>query len=159
MYHEKIIASINRCNAHLGTLDKSDASTAELEAFLVSSLILLIVSEYEIAIEEMFVQRALRCGDSHIIQYVKSNLARKFRSPDLKKITETLGQFGGDYRESFSKVIINTENHAAWDNIMTARHAIVHKNGSLNITLVELVETYPKTKVVLDVLRNILGLT
>jgi hypothetical protein len=158
MFHEKILASINKCYSHLGTLDKSDTSTVELEALLVSSLIILIVSEYEIAIEELFIERAGRCGDSHVIQYVKSNLARKFRSPDLGKINEVLGQFGRDYRASFTTLVINTEYHAAWDNIMTARHAIVHKNGSLNITLGELIETYPKTKVVFDHLKAVLGL-
>jgi len=121
-------------------------------------MVVLIVSEYEVLIEDMFAERALQCGDPHVAQYVKSTIAKKFRSPDLGKITSILGQFGGDYRKTFSETILDTEYHAAWDNIMTARHAVVHKNGTLNVTFNELVNSYPKTQFVLFKLRETLGL-
>ena len=41
---------------------------------------------------------------------------------------------------------------------MTARHAVVHKNGTLNITLGELISTYPKTKIVIEELKKTLDL-
>ena len=91
-------------------------------------------------------------------RYVRSTFAHKFRSPDLSKITETLGCFGDDYRQSFSANIIDTKYHAAWDNIIRARHAIVHKSGVLNITFDELVSSYPKTKTVISALNSALGL-
>ncbi len=123
---------------------------------MVSALVVMIVSEYEELIERMFAERADRCGDKCLAQYVRATIAKKFRSPDLNKITEVLGQFGGDFKRSFSSVILDTEHHAAWDNIMKARHAVVHKGGALNITLGELLSTYPKTKVVLDELKKTL---
>ena len=92
----KIESSLNTCKTHLDPLDKSNAITAELEAVMVASLVLLIVSEYEVLIENMFAERVMRCGDIHVAQYIKVNIARRFRSPDLNKITETLGQFGQD---------------------------------------------------------------
>ena len=108
-------------------------------------------------IANIFISRADQCGDNHVPNYVKTNLMRKFRSPDLGKITETLGQFGNDYRQDFSNKVLNTDNHAAWDNVIQARQAIVHKSGTLNITLSELIATYPKTKTVLAELKKTLG--
>jgi len=157
MPFSKIESAFNTCKSHLDSLGIADPSTAEIEAHIVSALLVLIVSEYEELIEKMFVERAGRSGDMHLAQYVRRTIARKFRSPDLTKITETLGQFGEDYRLHFSDIILNTENHAAWDNIMRGRHAVVHKSGSLNITFRELLSTYPKTKEVLSALRGTLG--
>jgi hypothetical protein len=116
------------------------------------------VSEYEELIERVFVERAHLCGDTYVANFVKEMVARRFRSPDMGKITEMLGRFGANYRQDFSTRILTTEYHAAWDNIMQARHAVVHKSGSLNITFRELLQTYAKTKVVLAELRSILGL-
>ncbi len=153
----RIESALNTCQAHLNSLDSANPNRAEIEARIVSSLIVLIVSEYEELIERMFVDRANLCGDAHVVCYVRTTISQKFRSPDLSKITRTLGQFGGDYKQNFSR-ILNTEYHAAWDNIIRARHAIVHKSGTLNITFGELLASYPKTKVVLSELKSILGI-
>lgn len=154
----KIESALNTCKLHLDSLDKSDPNRVEIEFYLVSGLVILIVSEYEELIERMFTERADRCGDKHVAQYVRTNIARRFRSPDLGKVTKTLAQFGDDYKQNFSAAILNTEHHAAWDNIMRARHAVVHKSGSLNITFGELLTTYPKTKFVLAELKSALGI-
>jgi hypothetical protein len=152
----KIDSALSTCKSHLDSLDSTDPSRAEIEAHMVSALVVLIVSEYEELIERMFAERADRSGDKRLAQYVRATIAKGFRSPDLSKITKTLGQFGADYKESFSNVILDTEQHAAWDNIMKARHAVVHKSGTLNITLAELLLTYPRTKVVLAELKKTL---
>ncbi len=152
----KIDSALSTCKSHLDSLDGTDPSRAEIEAHMVSALVVLIVSEYEELIERMFAERADRSGDKRLAQYVRATIARKFRSPDLKKITEALGQFGADYRQAFSDVILDTEHQAAWDNIMKARHAVVHKGGTLNITLAELLATYPKTKIVIAELKKTL---
>ncbi len=154
----KIESVLNTCKSHLDSLDKSNPSTVEIEACLVSGLVILIISEYEELIERMFAQRADHCGDSHVARYVRTTISRKFRSPDLSKVTEILAQFGNDYKQQFSNAILNTEHHAAWDNIMRARHAVVHKSGILNITFGELLTTYTKTKVVLAELKNTLSI-
>ena len=74
------------------------------------------------------------------------------------KPTEDKRLIGDDYKQNFSTAILNTEHHAAWDNIMRARHAVVHKGGTFNITFGELLTTYPKTKVVLAVLKSALDM-
>ena len=52
----------------------------------------------------------------------------------------------------------NSASHAAWDNIMRARHAVVHKQGSMNLTLREFRDAYPKIQDVTGRLLDVLGL-
>jgi hypothetical protein len=154
----RIDNAIAICKSHLDSMDINDPNLIEIENYVVSALILIIVSEYEDMIERLFGQRAVKCGDNHVSSYVKNTISQKFRSPDLGKITEILSKFGSDYRELFHNNVMNTEAHAAWDNIMKARHAIVHKKGNLNITFRELLTTYPKTILVINELKTVLGI-
>jgi hypothetical protein len=158
MQFRKIDAAIKTCKAHLDSLDDADPTTIEIETYLVSAIVLLIVSEYEGMIEGFFIERSNKCADLHVCNYVRTQISQKFRSPDLSKITELLGKFGRDYKDLFSNKTINTPAHAAWDNIMKARHAIVHNRGSLNITIREVVSSYARTKEIIDALRDTMGL-
>ncbi len=157
MPYARIESALGICKSHVDSIDNADPNKVEIEAYVVSGLILLVVSEYETLIESIFIARADRCGDVHVANYIRTAVARRFRSPDLNKITDFLGQFGNDYKQSFSDKILNTDAHAAWDNILRARHAVVHKSGTLNITLTELLATYPKTKMVISELKSTLG--
>jgi hypothetical protein len=154
----KIENAINICKSHLDSIDENTPNLDEIKIYIVAGLILLIVSEYEDLIEKLFSERAEQCGDNYVSSYVKKAISQKFRSPDLSKITGTLGRFGSDYQQLFADKIINSEAHAAWDNILKARHAIVHKKGNLNITFHELLTTYPKTILVINELKMVLGI-
>ncbi|MGA2070794.1 MAG: HEPN domain-containing protein [Sedimentisphaerales bacterium] len=156
MPYERIEYAIKVCVEYLNKCDKTSPDLPEIESRIVSGLVVLIVSEYEERIENTFIKRAEQCGDNAVSTYIRNILAEKFRSPDIGKITETLGRFGGTFKESFSKTVLNTESHAAWDNIMRARHAVVHKKGTLNLTLRELEGDYPKTKYVISQLEAVL---
>jgi hypothetical protein len=154
----RIDSALASCEQHLASLDSANPITIEIESGLVSYLVLVIVSEYEQFIETVFVQRANMVGDMHLSNYVRKQLSRKFRSPDLGKINETLGAFGQDYRDAFWSKIENTKPHASWDNIMKARHAVVHKEGTLNLTFRELKESYSETRTIITELIKTLGL-
>ena len=154
----KIENALHTCKLHLDSLSAAQLAKEEIETYLVSALVLLIISEYEELIEKLFAERAALCRDPHISQYVRSSIAQKFRSPDLGKITEILGKFGGNYKDNFSKAILNTEYHYAWDNIMRARHAVVHKRGPINITFGELSLSYIRTKTIINELKKTLGI-
>ncbi|MCF7970286.1 MAG: hypothetical protein K9L22_03855 [Methylococcaceae bacterium] len=130
----------------------------ELETYLVSGLVVLIISEYEEYLESLFIKRAEKCGDTHASNYIKIALSQKFRSPDLKKINETLKRFDSSYKEEFSSEIENSPSHAAWDSLMKARHAVVHKKGSLNLTFRELKINYSLTKEIIKRVETVLGL-
>jgi len=156
MPYSRIETALTICSEHVTQLDSDSPHLPELETYLVAALVLVIVSEYEELIEKLFVRRAERCGDIAVAHFVRETMGQKFRSPDLGKITETLSKFGGAYKELFSASVLNTEAHAAWDNIMRARHAVVHKRSNLNITLRELQQSYMKTKDIISSLETTL---
>lgn len=153
----RIESAINLCDKHICQLDESNIDNMEVQTYLVSGLILLIVSEYEVYLEDLFAKRAAMCGDTYVFNYVKSMLSQKFRSPDLSKITETLGRFDDSYRKNFFAEIENSPEHAAWDSLLKARHAIVHKKGQLNMTYQELKKSYPLTKTIVAKIESILS--
>ena len=154
----RIENAISCCELHIRITDNGDPKVLEIHSYLVYSVVLIIISEYEVLIERLFAGRANNCGDEHIASYVRKQLNRKFRSPDISKINQTLGDLGQDYLDTFKSAIENTEFHAAWDNIMRARHAIVHKQGTCNLTFNELITSYQKTKQLLTELVKVLGL-
>lgn len=123
------------------------------------SLVLLIVSEYENIIEKIFYIRASKCNDTQIVNYVKNQIDKKFRSPDLSKINQTIGNFDDTLKQRYISIINNTPVNSAWDNIMKARHFIVHKQGTLNLTYEELISTYPNTKIVIRELVRLFNLS
>lgn len=159
MYYQRIDNALEICSEHVNRLDSTNIKDKELETFLVAGLIVLIVSEYEEYLESLFCRRAETCGDNHAANYIKKTLSEKFRSPDLSKINETLNRFDGAYKNSFMGNIENSPEHAAWDSLMKARHAVVHKRGNLNLTFRELNEKYPLTKKIITNVETVLGVT
>jgi len=158
-FYQRIDNAIATCKQHVNQLDPTNIKDKELETYLVAGLVVLIVSEYEEYLESLFSKRADLCGDLHAANYIKKTLSQKFRSPDLSKINETLNRFDGVYKESFLNNIENSPEHAAWDSLMKARHAVVHKKGSLNLTFGELHQKYPLTKAVISQVESVLGVT
>lgn len=106
----------------------------------------------------MFIKRAEACGDICASNYIRSSLNQKFRSPDLGKIHDNLKRFDESYLLSFKQEIENSAHHAAWDSLMKARHAVVHKKGQLNLTFRELKQNYLLTKDVISNVESSLGL-
>ena len=147
------------CRRHLSGLDDAFPDSVEIESLLVASIVLSIVSHYENHVADQFAERAARSGDRHVANFVKRQTARRFRSPDIGKIAAALGEFGAEYRERFTRQVENTSAHAAWDNIMRARHVIVHTRNTANMTLRELETAYRGSHEVLAALRASLGLT
>jgi hypothetical protein len=60
-----------------------------------------MVSEYEDYIEKLFIKRAEKTNDKHIHSIFEKYMDTKFRSPDLGKMNQMLGQMGGTYRQTF----------------------------------------------------------
>lgn len=157
MFYQRIQNAIDTCSEHVSNLDPTDIKDKELETYLVAGLVVLIVSEYEEHLEAVFVKRAEMSGDVHVTNYIKKMLSQKFRSPDLSKINETLNRFDSSYKQSFLGAVENSPEHAAWDSLLKARHAVVHKKGNLNLTFRELKEKYPLTKQIISSVEATLG--
>ncbi len=146
---ESIDMQIEESQKEIKLINEKGIDVEKIKLQYLRSLILLIVSEYENILEKIFIHRASLCNDEHVLNYVKFQIEKKFRSPDLGKINQTLGFFDNTIKKSFMDTINNTPTQAAWDNIMKARHFIVHKQGALNITFEELLLSYKETKKVL----------
>lgn len=159
MHYQRIENALQICSDHLSGLDSMDLKNKELETYIVSGLVVLIVSEYEEYLEGIFGIRAKKCGDLHVENFIRQALSRNFRSPDLGKINEQLKRFDNSCKVAFMRQVENSQHHAAWDSIMKARHAIVHKQGDLKLTFGELLKNYALTKVVINEVEAALGLT
>jgi len=157
MHYQRIDSAISVCEQHINNLDPDNIAEKEVETYIVSGLVILIVSEYEEHLESVFCIRAEQCGDQFVSNYIKRTLSQKFRSPDLSKINETLKRFDETYRRDFMQDIENSQHHAAWDSILKARHAVVHKKGQLNMTFRELKEAYTLTKNIIVNVETVLG--
>ena len=126
-------------------------------------MVMLIVSHYEEQVQRMFVKRAEKCDDDEVQSLVSALTDRRFRSPDLGKINETLKLLSPAYRDSFQNQIDKKQPQAkaAWESLITARHAIVHKenSGAVALTWSDLKVAYQESQRVLQALANALGLT
>lgn len=157
MPFEQIESAINLCREHLESLDEEDIHSKEIEIYLVAGIVVLIISSYEAYLEGLFNSRASQCGDPQVANYIRNAIARYFRSPDISKINDILKRFDSVLKETFFSDIENTASHAAWDSIMKARHAVVHQQGQLNLTFLELEKAYPLTKQVINKLKTVLN--
>lgn len=158
MHYQRIENALRLCAEHLKDLDQTELKNKELETYIVSGLVVLIVSEYEEYLESIFGERAKMCGDAHVENFIKLAINRNFRSPDLSKINDQLKRFDNSCKVAFLKQVENSQHHAAWDSIMKARHAVVHKQGDLKLTFGELVSNYESTKVVISEVEAALGI-
>lgn len=149
--------------AEITALGFNATHLAEIENLVVRAIVLLMVSEYEGYIEKLFIKRAAKANDQHIHNFFIQHMDKKFRSPNLGKMNDMLAQMGGSYRQKFQDRVErnNPALKASWDSVMTARHAIVHRqnNGAINLTWQDIDDTVSKTGLVLDALADALQLT
>lgn len=154
----RIDSTLRTMSKFLEQLETTDPETSEIASFLTESAVLTIVSEYEDYIESIFIARAARCEDAPVIHYVRYATTKQFRNPSIDEIKGHLGRFGNTFKSAFCQQLeTDSANAAAWDSLITARHAIVHKEGSLQLTFHELQMQYPVTLRVIDCLMGILG--
>lgn len=155
----KITNAFRLSENFINNLDQTDINNIEIQTHIVSGLVLLIVSEYEIHFEDLFNQRASKCGDTHVCNYIKKSLSNNFRSPDLSKINETLKRFDQSYQQQIIHYQSqNPQEKSAWDTLLQARHYIVHKHGNVQVTFNELKTIYTNSKGIINAVEQILGI-
>ena len=159
MNSARVEGALRLCEAHIGALASGSPYSVEIESFLVSFLSTTIVAEFEGQIKMAFCERAERCGDLPVAAFVEKVLTRRFWNPELSKLADVLGEFDSAQKAAFMRRVENTASHAAWDNLIRARHEVVHKRGVPSLTLRELRTTFESSKAVVSELRSVLGLT
>lgn len=160
---DNAISSWNARKAAIAGFGLNATQLAEIENHVLRSVLLLIMSEYEEYIEKLFVKRAAKTNDQHIHRFFVKWMDRRFRNPNLGKMTEILGDMGGTYCQSFRDEVENQHPQikASWDSLLTARHAIVHKQnaGIINLTWQDLEKAVIETRLALKALSDALELT
>lgn len=159
--HAFELCATHRLSANAAGLDAFQVK--EVEHYLLRAMVMLIVSHYEQIVENLFVKRAEKCGDVEIHNLISALADRKFRSPDLGKIKDMLKMLSPSCRGTFhTQIDVNQpQAKAAWESLITARHAIVHKEnqGSVTLTWSDLETAYEESQRVLQALANALGLS
>ena len=156
MNFRRIELAIEVCRNHL---DSTNARNSEIESYLVSHIIVLVIAEYEMLLEKMILKRVGRTNDAHVQSFVHKSLDKFFRSIKVTEISGLLGRFGEDYKKSFQDAAANIQPAISrYGNILQSRHAIAHE-ASLNMTWAELEISFNESKLVLSAIANALGLT
>lgn len=141
----------------INSLNQEDINHLEIQTHIVSGLVLLVVSEYETHFEHLFNQRASKCRDTYVCNYIKKALSNNFRSPDIGKINETLKRFDQSYQQKLLDYQEqNPQVKSSWDSLMRARHYIVHKQGNAQVTFRDLKIIYQNTIKMIDAVELIL---
>lgn len=152
-----ITNAINTTEQFIKTLDSTDINHIEIQTHIVSGLVLLIVSEYENHFEHLFNQRASKCSDTYVCNYIRKALNNNFRSPDISKVNETLKRFDVSYQQKLlSYQDQNPQIKNSWDSLMKARHYFVHKQGNIQVTFLDLKIIYQNTIQMINAVENIL---
>ena len=149
--------ALKTCEGSLSRLAGTAADVVELESFLVSFLVVSIVSEFERQLKVAFEDRVRRCGDLPVERWGVSHLERRFWNPNVSKITETLKAFDENALKTFRASVENTASHAAWDNLVNARHDVAHRQRVPGMTLREVKSAFPAAQRVARELRTVLG--
>jgi len=159
MASPRILGAIKSAIGSVGSLSAGDpVIAAELESFLVAFLSVTIVAEHETDIRSAFFERCERCGDADLTSMMKKSLQKRFWTPGVAKITDILGEFSDQARQAFKSAVHGTPSHAAWDNLLQARHDVVHGAQVPRLTLREIDDSYSKSLTVITEVRGALGL-
>lgn len=150
----RVDAAFETCRNHL---DKTGTWQTEIEQIFVGYLLAIIHAEFEMAVVSAVKSRCWVEHDTTLTSYLASAIGRLVKKIAIGDLTGVLGSFGSVCKEDFSGQVINTRNHAAYDNIIVARQSVAHASGT-NMTFDELATTYSDALVVLTTFTRSLNL-
>ena len=149
----RVDQTLELCESHLSS---TSAQGTEIEILLTRSLLVLICSEFEQAIESIIQERCSSINDIYLREFIGSCVDAVFRSVKSNEIAGLLNRFGKNYKETFKKK--TDENPTAvtfYNNIVINRHSFAHAEGG-NVTFMEVKKFYEEGHVVLDFFRDTL---
>lgn len=136
---------IGTCTEHL---EATDGYHTEVESYLVQYLLVLIVSEYESRIKELFGRRCARSVDPRVSAFMNQRGAQLITRFGIGEISGSLRWFGDDYKQHFQNAC-DGRTRTAWENIYTNRHLVAHDSG-VQMTFGDLRAIYEESLLVLD---------
>ena len=81
---EDINETIKNVKKHISTIE-IDTEKMIIENIIVAGLLMLVVSEYEKEIKEIFIRRAVKSKDRQLINFTKSMMDEKISSSHVKR--------------------------------------------------------------------------
>lgn len=147
---EQLIEKIDQ--AIKDTLSFQNISALE-QSYLAKFLVVFICGIYEEIIETIINERASKCNDSEIVNYIRESVGKDFRNPDMGNIKNLLGRFNNSWKSEIGKLSHNSQT--AIDNIVTYKNSLAH-GVSVSITLQDIVKYYNDSMVVINKIDGIL---
>jgi len=158
--------AVNVASTFLGTLTESNP---EVESYLVSYLLVTLYAEYEQKIGLLVARRCARTQDIPLKNFVQKkakcgtesdlvNDSRKSGHIRIADLNDILGSFSENYKKTFTKKVLDTEMHRAWDDVVNNRIDVCHRQGS-NMTLRDFIQSFDNSCHVLDTFAEALELT
>ena len=153
MQIKRIDQTLERCEEHLSS---TSAYGTEIESLLTQSLLVTMYAEFERKIAFLVRERCSSVTDASIKAFIESSINAVLRNLRSDGIAGLLKRFGTTHRETFThKTKDNQRAVTLYNNIVTNRHQVAHKEGS-KITFSEAKQFYEEGHVVLDFFREAL---
>lgn len=150
----ELITRFQEIDEMLKLISSAKINDPALQSFLSGFAVVYISGVYEECIEKLFVLRASKTKDKHLISYIEKSVDKGFRNPNYDKILEFLGYFGEDYKKSF-KSRVPEQGKQAINSIVTNKNNIAHGKQS-NVTIADIISYHLNAKVIFDKLELIL---
>lgn len=149
----RVDAALEDCERHLET---TKSHGTEIEAILTVYVSSVIYAAFEAQVRKTLAARVVAAvkEDAHVGNFATYASVRLIRSIKIGDLAGAAGWFHEDCKARFHAAL-DGESHAAWDNIVSNRHAAAHEDDSpvvSNMTFRELREAYSKAMTVLDCL-------
>lgn len=147
---EKIIEKINLAIKDINSFP----NVSDLEkSYLAKFLVVFICGIYEEVIETIVNERASKCGDSEISNYIKKSLDKTFRNPDMVNIKGLLGRFNNNWKSEIDKLPQIAQT--AINNIVNDKNSLAHGNNVI-LTLQDTIQYYNDSLIVINKIDDII---
>ena len=128
------------------------AEEGVIASFLAQYLAIVFYAEMEEQVGAKVREHITRCSGRGIGQFIQSNMDGMIKRTPKSDIGKLVGQFGERFKSDFEQRI-DDRSVTRYSNVITARHAIGHRQGS-NITIGEVEQGLHAGNLILDALQG-----
>lgn len=147
---EKLIESINKAKKDIENFQNI---SEEEKSYLAKFLVVFICGIYEEVIETIINEKASKCNDLEISNYIKISVDKTFRNPDMSKIKELLGKFNDVWKLEIGTLPQNAQD--ALNSIVGNKNSLAHGNEA-TLTLQDVFNYYTDSMEVINKIDEML---
>lgn len=134
-------------------LDHAATVQDDVQGALARHTCVLVSTYVEVAVREVVLRFIRLRSDERVMRFCEAYL-RSFRDPNMEKVLQLVGRFGGDLRERLERVV-KDEQKDHIDSVYGNRNLIVHK-GQSEISLARVKEYFGSARVVVQSVQELL---